>query len=132
MIDPEKLEEEKIDKITSTEVRHTLDNFFTQVVTENVANIAGAGRVVNLEKRHKWPKSLALFNLFIFTFLYHGKSLASKFTIVASGSFTGDWLSVDGLVLWMTDKVGGRTETGQTVSYLFTTFAILELGLLVN
>ena len=43
MIEPDKLEKENLGDITITEVRHTLDNYITQTLVENAANVIGAG-----------------------------------------------------------------------------------------
>ena len=46
MIDPEKLKKEKVNEITSKEVKHVMDNFVTQTLAENVAGFS-AEDVVN-------------------------------------------------------------------------------------
>ena len=80
------LEKENLGDITITEVRHTLDNYITQTLTENAANVIGAG------------------------------------------GFTGDLLTVEGFALWMSDKLGGKNETGETFIFLTSNIAVLELG----
>ena len=91
MIDPEKLHEEGVGDITITEVRHTLDNFISQTVAENVADV------------------------------------------IAKGGLTGECLTVEGFALWISDKLGGKTETGQTFTFLTSNIAVLELGIkLIN
>ena len=94
MIEPEKLRKEKVNEITSKEVKNVMDNFVTQTLAENVAGFA-AGDVVN----------------------------------ATADALAGDWLTVEGFALWMSDKVGGGNETVQTLMFLTTTFAVLELGI---
>ena len=93
MIDPEKLQKEKVNEITSAEAKHVLDNFVTESAAETLA------------------------------------SFASHDAIGATVDALGDTnLSVEGFAIWMSKKVGGRNETVNSIMFLTTTFAVLEIG----
>ena len=56
-------------------------------------------------------------------------SLASHDVVHDTFDALGDTeLSVEGFAMWMSKKVGGRYETMQSIMFLTTTFAVLEVG----